>query len=281
MTQPLVSVGMPCYNRPAMLRRALECIQNQTYENLEIIVSNDCSPDPTIKPMLDEYAANDPRIKLWHQPIDLQCYGNYNFVLKQATGKYFMYAQDDDMWSLDYIEKLVTVLEANPDYAFAISKSAYVEPDGTIWQEFRFDDQGMLSFIFGEKIPFVWMGVWRTDKIRLFDQDPYETHGKDIIIAAEAILSFPFGHVDKLMYFKTIYHEKAQDYVKKKPWCHFEMYGHLLYRIAVSKHVKNKAWLFVLGPAACGALIRLYAAQVLFLFPVHHPVRRAVRKVMR
>jgi glycosyltransferase involved in cell wall biosynthesis len=264
-----------------MLKRAIDCIRNQTYKNLEIIISNDCSPDPSIRPMLDEYAAKDKRIRLWHQPVDLQCYGNYNFVLKQATGKYFMYAQDDDMWDSRYIELLVDNLENHPENAFALSASAYVEPDGKIWQEFKFNNQSTIAFIFGEKIPFVWMGLWRMDKIRLFDQDPYETHGKDIIIAAETLLSFPFGYVDKLLYFKTIYHKKAQDYVKAKPWCHFEMYGHLLYRVAVSKHVKNKAWLFVLVPASCAALVRLYAAQVLFLLPVDHPIRKTVRTVFR
>ena len=47
--QPLVSVGIPTYNRPEGLRRTLECITKQTYKNLEIIVSNNCSSGPEIE----------------------------------------------------------------------------------------------------------------------------------------------------------------------------------------------------------------------------------------
>ena len=116
--EPLVSVGLPCYNRPEMLRRAIECILNQTYKNLEIIISNDASPNPAVKPMLDEFAARDSRIRLYHQPVDLECYGNYYFVQQQATGPYFMYAQDDDWWEPEFVELLVDNLENHPENAF-------------------------------------------------------------------------------------------------------------------------------------------------------------------
>ncbi|MBU4370171.1 glycosyltransferase [Patescibacteria group bacterium] len=43
--QQLVSVGIPTYNRPESLRRTLECITSQTYKNLEIIISDNCSPN--------------------------------------------------------------------------------------------------------------------------------------------------------------------------------------------------------------------------------------------
>jgi glycosyltransferase involved in cell wall biosynthesis len=277
---PLVSVGMPVYNRLPQTKRAIESILNQTYKNLEIIISNDCSPNPEMYKMLDEYASKDSRIRLFHQPIDLECYGNYWFVQKTATGKYFMYGQDDDWWEPEFIELLVDNLEKNPENAFALSRSRYVDEDGKLWQEFRFDDQGTISFIYGEKSPFVWMGVWRLDRLREFDYTGADVHGKDIIVAAESLLSYPFGYVDKLLYSKTLYHEKAQKYVKDKPWCHFEMYGNLLYRVAISKHVKNRGWLVILIPASCVAIVRLYAAQVLFLLPIDHPIRKAVRKVL-
>jgi hypothetical protein len=191
--------------------------------------------------------------------------------------------QDDDIWELDAIELLVGHLESNPDTAVAIGNSAYIEDTGKIWQIFTFEKQGLLTLIFGEKAPFIWMGLWRTNLLRQFDYPIGEQHGKDIIIAAESVLSHPYGYVntDKILYFKTIYHEKARAYIKAKPFCHFEMYSTLIYRVATSKHVKNKLIVFVLIPVSCLAIVRLYAAQILFLLPVEHPVRKSVRWAFR
>jgi glycosyltransferase involved in cell wall biosynthesis len=278
---PLVSVGLPCYNRPESLKRAIECILNQTYTNLEIIISNDASPNPVIKPMLDEYAKRDQHIRLFHQPVDLQCYGNYDFVLSQATGEYFMYAQDDDLWEPDCIELLVRELIHNQEYAFAVSTSQYIEENGNPWQVFTFNNKNILSLIFGERAPFIWMGLWRTQILKQFDYPIGEVHGKDIIIAAEALLSCPFGYVDKLLYSKTLYHNKAIEFIEKKPFCHFEMYGTLLSRIATSKYVKNKSWLIVLIPISCAAIVKMYLAAVLFKLPLNHPIRKCVRSIVR
>lgn len=128
-TEPLVSVGLPCYNRPEMLKRAIDCMLNQTYKNIELLISNDCSPNPEVYRLLDEYAAKDSRIRLWHQPVDLAVYGNYYFVQSHATGPYFMYLQDDDWWEPDSIELMVKDLEAHPDNALSIGRSARARKD--------------------------------------------------------------------------------------------------------------------------------------------------------
>jgi glycosyltransferase involved in cell wall biosynthesis len=278
---PLVSVGMPVYNRLESTRRAIECILNQTYKNLEIIRSNDASPNPEMYEMLDEYAAKDSRIVLYHQPVDLQCYGNYAFVQYVSTGEFFMYAQDDDIWDPEFIELLLETLVKNPERAFALSASKYIDADGKDWQEFRFNNQSGMRFIFGEKAPFVWMGLWRNELMRQFDYTFDEAHGKDIIIAAEVLLSYPYGYVDKMMYSKTIYHDKAMKYITSNPLCHIQMYSSMIHRIATSKYVKNKSILVVMIPLAVIATIRNYMAMLVLAIPVEHPIRGAARRVYR
>ena len=66
--EPLVSVGIPTYNRPEGLRRTLECITGQTYRNLEIIVSDNCSPDPEVERVVRSFMAHDARIQYFRQP---------------------------------------------------------------------------------------------------------------------------------------------------------------------------------------------------------------------
>jgi glycosyltransferase involved in cell wall biosynthesis len=102
--QPLVSVGIPTYNRPAGLRRVLECITTQTYQNLEIIVSDNASPDPEVEIIAREFAHRDPRIQYYRQEKNKGCGFNFHFVLQQAHGQYFMWAADDDEWELNFIE---------------------------------------------------------------------------------------------------------------------------------------------------------------------------------
>ena len=85
---PLVTVGMTTYNRPESFQKALDGVINQTYKNLEIIISEDCSPCEKTKSLLREYEKKDSRIKYISQKINLGPPANIHFVLTQATGEY-------------------------------------------------------------------------------------------------------------------------------------------------------------------------------------------------
>jgi glycosyltransferase involved in cell wall biosynthesis len=119
--QPLVSVGIPTYNRPSGLRRTLECITQQTYPNLEIIVSDNCSPDVEVAKVVQSFIELDHRIKYFRQPENIGAGNNFKFVLEKSSGEYFMWAADDDEWHPDYIKKLLFLLIANPNASVAFS----------------------------------------------------------------------------------------------------------------------------------------------------------------
>jgi glycosyltransferase involved in cell wall biosynthesis len=102
--RPLVSVGIPTYNRPAGLRRTLECICGQTYSNIEIVVSDNASPDSATKSVVDEFATRDHRIRYFGQLSNIGAMENFRFVLARASGEYFMWAADDDEWDSRFVE---------------------------------------------------------------------------------------------------------------------------------------------------------------------------------
>lgn len=110
-SQPLVSVGIPVYNRPEGLSRTLSCITGQTCRNLEIILSDNASPGDGIEKVAREFMLVDPRIRYERQPENIGVSANFKFVLKQATGKYFMWAADDDEWDPRFVEVCVGLLE--------------------------------------------------------------------------------------------------------------------------------------------------------------------------
>ena len=63
LNKPLVSIGLPTYNSSKTISKVLDNIINQTYKNIEIIISDNHSQDSTIQ-MVQKYASNDSRIKI-------------------------------------------------------------------------------------------------------------------------------------------------------------------------------------------------------------------------
>jgi glycosyltransferase involved in cell wall biosynthesis len=96
-TNPLVSIGLPSYNRPDGLKRSLDQVRKQTYQNLEIIVSDNCSDDEiSINAVVQPLMAIDKRIKYFRHDKNGGAEFNFRFLLEQATGEYFMWFADDD-----------------------------------------------------------------------------------------------------------------------------------------------------------------------------------------
>jgi hypothetical protein len=95
---PLVSIGIPTYNRPEGLRKTLENILSQSYKNFEIVISDNCSTKPEVQKVLNEFKAKDPRIIVYRQSENIGPAKNFGFVLEKAKGDYYMWAADDDEW---------------------------------------------------------------------------------------------------------------------------------------------------------------------------------------
>lgn len=112
----LISVGVPTYNRPDGLKQTLDCLLRQTYTNLEIIVSDNCSSIQEVELLGREYAAKDARIRYFRQEMNKGAFFNFQFVLETSTGHGFMWLADDDYLSDNYIEECVRFLSQNPDY---------------------------------------------------------------------------------------------------------------------------------------------------------------------
>lgn len=129
-SRPLVTVGIPTFNRPESLRSALHCICHQTYPNLEIIVSDNASPGEETKRVVNDYMANDRRITYFRQPINLGPVANFRYVLDAASGDFFLWMSDDDWRAPSYIEALLKELQANEDAVLAFCDIAVLDEQG-------------------------------------------------------------------------------------------------------------------------------------------------------
>lgn len=114
MSLPLVSIGCAVYNGEKTLARALEPLVGQDYPNLEILISDDCSTDGS-REIYEEFARKDPRVKVLHNEKNIGITENFNRLFRAATGKYFMWADQDDIRDKTFVSKTLARLEADPE----------------------------------------------------------------------------------------------------------------------------------------------------------------------
>ena len=129
---PQISILLPTYNQPTLIRGAIEAVLNQTYKNFEFIISNNCSPNPEIDKICREYAEKDSRIKYYLQKENIGCEKNTAFCLSKMSNNLFFkegILSEDIDWSarlLIYADKIDVIDRAAYIYRYrqnSISKS--------------------------------------------------------------------------------------------------------------------------------------------------------------
>ena len=198
---PLVTVGIPTYNRPGGLERTLQCITAQTYTNLEIIVSDNCSTDKTVLPILQKYAAMDSRVRYIVQPTNRSIVPNFQYLLDAAGGTYFMWAADDDFWDANFIEVCVRGMIANDKVVLCMPDLKFVELDGT-QSNSRLKKGFMQNNLFSRSFQFVkstvqykyfFCGVYKTKEAQNIPFD--NSWGGDHLLLYELITKGKFMYI--------------------------------------------------------------------------------------
>lgn len=174
-----VSIGMPVYNGSAYIRMALDSLLTQSFKEFELIISDNASTDDT-RNICQEYERKDPRIRYIRQKRNLGPIGNFDFVLNQAKGEYFMWAAHDDLWDSKFIASLIQVLELNSGLSMAQCQVTYelvgtgdVLPSfmqGVAFQNREFDKGGLRKNI-DQRYGELFYGVYRRSCLK-----PYLAH---------------------------------------------------------------------------------------------------------
>lgn len=167
---PLVTIAIPTYNRAdGYLKQALSSAVNQTYENIEIIVSDNCSSDNTESVVK---GFNDSRIRYFKHRENIGANNNFNFCLEQANGVYFLLLHDDDLIDNDFIE--VCMKEANYSTEFGLIKTGdrIIDQNEKVLSETRNTMAGLsyedfLISWFSRKVSlFLCSTLFNTEKLR-------------------------------------------------------------------------------------------------------------------
>ena len=124
MSEPVVSVIIPCYNQARFLSEAIEGVLDQTYRRFEVIVVDDGSSDNT-----SEVAARYPGVRCYRQQ-NQGLAATRNRGLSQSTGDYLVFLDADDRLLPEALAVAVQSLDAHPECAFVYGRSRWVSLDG-------------------------------------------------------------------------------------------------------------------------------------------------------
>jgi len=148
-SHPRVSIGIPTYNRAAgNLRSVIERALGQTFQDIEVIVSDNCSTDHTPE-LLKSF--DDPRLHYFRQETNIGPNNNFNFCLEQAKGEYFLLFHDDDMIDEDFVETCISSLAPEESVGVIITGNRIIDGQDNVREEHRNNAAGLsaLDFILG------------------------------------------------------------------------------------------------------------------------------------
>lgn len=194
---PLVSVVVPVYGTEKYVEKCLDSILNQTYQNLEVLVVNDASPDHAPE-ILRNYKKIDDRVKIIENHENMGLFRTRLAGAKQASGEYITFVDSDDYLGIDHI-RLLTV-KAEKEQA-DIVKGQFVMDDivkkekytytyiNNRPQQTLYGDEIAQRYFEQEGLDFSWHVVWaKLYKMQLWRRcEPYYEEIRTHLIMTEDI----------------------------------------------------------------------------------------------
>jgi teichuronic acid biosynthesis glycosyltransferase TuaG len=128
MKTPLVSIITPSFNSEKFIAATIQSVQNQSYQNWEMIIVDDCSTDKTV-PIVTQMAQNDPRIQLFRLEKNSGTGIARNTALSKTKGSYIAFLDADDLWKPTKLERQINFIITN-DLPFTFSFYDCINEDG-------------------------------------------------------------------------------------------------------------------------------------------------------
>ncbi len=126
-----LTVGLLAYNEVNHLPETICSILAQDFNSCEIVVGDNASTDGT-SDVVSAYTKQDPRIVHIQRPKNIGALQNWNDVVRQAKGEYFVLAGGHDLWSPAYLKKLVAALDENPHAVVAFARTQWIDESGSM-----------------------------------------------------------------------------------------------------------------------------------------------------
>ena len=228
--RPKVSIGLPVYNGERYLSAALDGMLRQTFEDFEIVISDNASTDST-REICSAYCKKDDRIRYSRNDTNIGSARNYNKVFALSRGSYFAWAAHDDLYGNRYLESCVEVLDNDPSVSLcysvpeiidafgkpipALGPNQMIGADGKVVSHIdkpHIAESPRIEERFRDAIDNFWclqvFGLIRAENMRDSGlQRGY--YGADKIFLAEISLMGRFHQIDEKLFFKRVHIEMS------------------------------------------------------------------------
>lgn len=214
---PSISIGLPVYNGARFLPQALESLLGQSFSDIELIVSDNASSDST-QNICTEYAARDARIRYVRQNVNIGAMRNWNFVAKQARGKYFKWSSASDYCAPDMLARCFAAMEAESDIVLCYGQTCLVDQETGELTEYSGNIEVMedrpherFSKLCGSlKLNNAYGGLIRTDVLHRTKLNRLYSGG-DIILMAELALMGRFRLLPQTLLYRRMGRETSSN----------------------------------------------------------------------
>ena len=205
--RPLISVLIPVYNiEGKWLRRCIESVANQIYENWELCIADDCSPSPHVRKVLEEYAAQDERVKIVFRRENGHISAASNSALELVTGEFVGLLDHDDELSEDALFHVAAEINDFPETDFIYTDEDKIDETGTrntphFKPDFSRDYLCSVNYV-------THFAVYRTEILRRVGGFRIGLEGsQDYDLALRVIERVPENHIRHVP--KILYHWRA------------------------------------------------------------------------
>jgi glycosyltransferase involved in cell wall biosynthesis len=261
---PRVSICLPVYNGEKYLRGAIESVLNQTFEDFELIVSDNASNDRT-SDICREAASRDARIVYARSAVNDGLARNHNRAFELSRGRYVMWIAHDDELARDYVDRCCKVLEQDPGVVLCYANSTDIDAGGRVTGTVEMDVFGVsddVSERFKDAVRFESRGDPVYGLMRREVLARTRLHGRfdcsEWVLIAEMALRGRFAHIPDFLFHRRRHPSQASRADR------FERQKHMAFEPG-----QDRRYVFPLFRLASGYLAAIWRARL----PLHDSVR--------
>lgn len=221
MKQPLISVVMPTYNpKPDWLIEAIESVRKQIYPHWELCIADDASTDQAVRPILERYAKEDPRIKVVFREQNGHISAASNSALELVTGEWVALLDHDDLLAEQALFWVADAINCNPDVRLIYSDEDKLDEVGKRCDPYFKCDWNADLFYSHNLITH--LGVYRSDLLNAIGGFKVGLEGaQDYDLALrciEYIEPKQIHHIPRVLYHWRVHAESTAQSADAKPY---------------------------------------------------------------
>ena len=222
---PRLTIGLPVYNGENYLAEAIESLLGQSYEDFELVISDNASTDGTAD-ICEAFRRRDSRVRYFRQQRNVGLSPNHNFTVEKARGELFKWASHDDLYGRDLLKLCVEALDKYPDVVLAHSWTVRIDAAGKV---VKAEEYPLKTASEAAPVRFRSTlfdnggdddgGVIRADILRRIA--PYGSYyHADRTAISELVLYGRFYQVPQWLFFRRDHAERAEwKFTDARSWC--------------------------------------------------------------